>query len=147
LDGVELTHQLAEEDHMPADPIDVVLKFEQLINSRDPAAIISLLTTDSVFVDSLGSGVQGLEKLRAAWEGYFKMVPDYTISHDEIFSHGETVALFGSARGTFRRTEENFWKTTAAWRASVKDGKIALWQVFADNEPIRTIMRRTAANE
>ena len=131
---------------MPADPVDVVLKFEQQINSRNPAAIAGLLTADSVFVDSLGARVQGLEKLRAAWEGYFQMVPDYTISHEEIFSHGDAVAVFGSAWGTFSpdgqiRTE-NFWRTTAAWRALVKDGKIALWQVFADNEPIRAIMRR-----
>jgi hypothetical protein len=37
---------------------------------------------------------------------------------------------------------ENFWKTPAAWLAEVKDGKIALWQVFADNEAIRVIMRK-----
>jgi hypothetical protein len=31
-------------------------------------------------------------------------------------------------------TKQNFWKTPAAWRAVVKDGKIAVWQVYADNE-------------
>lgn len=136
---------------MHADPVDVVLQFEQQINSRNPAAITGLLTADSVFVDSLGARVQGLEKLRAAWEGYFKMVPDYTISHEEIFNHGDAVAVFGSAWGTFspdgRIRTENFWKTTAAWRALVKDGKIALWQIFADNEPIRAIMRRKPVKE
>ena len=129
---------------MPTRPIDVVLRFEQTINSRNPAAIVGLLTTDSV--DSLGTRLQGLEKLRAAWEGYFKMVPDYTISHEEIFNHGDTVAVFGSARGTFSQDsqirKENFWETTAAWRALVKDEKIAQWQIFADNEPIRAIMRK-----
>ncbi len=128
------------------DPVDVVLQFERAINSRDPAAIVSLLTADSVFVDSLGNRVEGREKLRAAWEGYFKMVPDYVISHDELFRHGETVAVFGWARGTFSQDgqirKENFWETPAAWRALVSNGKIALWQVFADNEPIRAIMRR-----
>jgi ketosteroid isomerase-like protein len=131
---------------MGANPIDVVLKFEDLINSRDPASIAGLLTADSVFVDSMGGRVQGREKLRAAWEGYFKMVPDYSISHEEIFGHDDTVAVFGTAKGTFSTggglLKENFWKTTAAWRALVKDGKIALWQVFADNEPIRAIMRK-----
>ena len=33
-----------------------------------------------------------------------------------------------------------------AWRAVVKDNKIAVWQVFADNEPIRAIMRRYSAS-
>jgi len=131
---------------MGSNPIDVVLKFEQLINSRDPAAIAALLTANSVFVDSMGMRVQGREKLRAAWVGYFGMVPDYTISHEEIFGHDRTVAMFGTAQGTFspdgKLRKENSWKTTAAWRAVVKGGKIAVWQVFCDNEPIRAIMRR-----
>ena len=136
---------------MSSSPVDVVLEFEQRINSRKPAAIVGLLTPNSVFVDSLGSRVQGLEKLRAAWEGYFKMVPDYSISHEEIFEQGDRVAMFGSARGTFSQDgqirKENFWTTTAAWRALVRDGKIALWQVFTDNEPIRAIMRRTSVKK
>lgn len=136
---------------MPIEPVDVVLKFEKAINSRDPAAIVALLAADSVFVDSMGARVQGLEKLRAAWEGYFKMVPDYTVSHEEIFNHGDTVAVFGSARGTFSSDgqirKENSWETTSAWRASVKDGNIALWQVFTDNEPIREIIRRKSVKQ
>jgi hypothetical protein len=36
----------------------------------------------------------------------------------------------------------NFWKTPAAWRAVIKEGKVAVWQVYADNEPIRAIMRK-----
>ena len=73
------------------------------------------------------------------------MVPDYSISHAEIFSNGDTVAVFGIAQGRLARGEmnkEDFWKTPASWRAVVKGGKIAVWQVFADNEPIRAIMRK-----
>jgi len=96
----------------------------------------------------LGNRVEGAAKLRPAWEGYFKMVPDYTISHSEIFANGNTVVVFGSAQGTFSKDgtlrKGDFWKTPAAWRAAVKDEKIALWQVFADNEPIRAIMRKYA---
>jgi ketosteroid isomerase-like protein len=136
---------------MSSNPVDVVLDFEQRINSHSPAAIASLLTSDSVFVDSLGSRVQGVEKLRVAWEGYFKMVPDYSISHEEIFEQGNRVAVFGTARGTFsqdgRIRKENFWTTTAAWLARVRDGKISSWQVFTDNEPIRVVMRKTSAKQ
>lgn len=153
-------------------PIQVVLKFEELINSRRPEAISAFMTPDGEFIDSLGNRIQGAEKLRSAWTGYFKMVPDYSISHSEIFAHGNTVAVFGSAQGTFYpagysaqseaaaagasgggrpdpsvagRTEatknkENFWKTNAAWRAVVKNDRISVWQIYADNEPIRAIM-------
>jgi ketosteroid isomerase-like protein len=127
-------------------PIETVLKFEQLINSRSPDAVCGLLTEDSVFIDSLGNRLAGIETLRKAWTGYFKMVPDYAVSHSEIFASGDTVAMFGDAHGTFSKNgetqKEDFWKAPAAWRAVVRDGKIALWQVFADNEPIRAIMRR-----
>ena len=98
---------------MESDPVEVVLKFERLINSRDPAAIAGLLTADSTFVDSMGWRVEGREKLRAAWEGYFRMVPDYSVSHDEIFGHDDTVAMFGTAQGTYSQDgtlrKENFW--------------------------------------
>ena len=132
---------------MPTDnPIQVVLKFEELINSRNPEAISAFMTADAEFIDSLGNRIQGTEKLRSAWAGYFKMVPDYSISHAEIFADGDTVAMFGSAQGTFSKDgqlgKENFWKTPAAWRAVAKEGKIAVWQVYADNEPIRAIMRK-----
>lgn len=129
-----------------ADPISVVLQFEEAINSRNPDAVVSLMTDDSVFVDSLGNKIQGTAKLKAAWAGYFKMVPDYSVSHTDIFGDGNIVAVFGAAQGTFaggtELSKENFWQTPAAWRAIVKEDKIAVWQVFADNEPIRAIMRK-----
>lgn len=129
-----------------SNPIQVVLEFERLINTRNPGAICALMTAGGEFIDSMGNGFQGAGKLRAAWEGYFKMVPDYSISHSEILAEGNIVAMFGLAQGTFSKdgqlSKENFWKTPAAWRAVVKDGKIAIWQVYADNEPIRAIMRR-----
>jgi ketosteroid isomerase-like protein len=131
------------------DPIQVVLEFEKLINARNPEAICALMTADGEFIDSLGNRIQGMEKLRAAWAGYFKIVPDYSISHSEIFADRNTVAVFGSAQGTFSKDgqlkTEDFWKMPAAWRAVVKNGKIAVWQVYADNEPIRAIMRKKPA--
>jgi ketosteroid isomerase-like protein len=108
------------------EPINVVMKFEQLINSHHAEAVCALHTPDSVFIDSMGNRIEGAVKMRPAWEGYFKMVPDYTISHSEIIANGELVAVFGSAQGTFckdgKLRKEDFWKTPAAWRAVVKDG-------------------------
>jgi ketosteroid isomerase-like protein len=129
-----------------AHPIDVVLQFERAINSRNPEAIVSLMTADAEFIDSLGSHIKGTDRLRTAWIGYFKMFPDYSISHAEIFAEGSTVSVFGEAQGTLASDgqikQENFWKIPAAWRAVVKDGKIAVWQVYADNEPVRAVMRK-----
>ena len=130
-------------------PVDTVLQFEHAINSRNPEAITTLMTPDGEFIDSLGATLKGTERLRAAWAGYFKMFPDYSISHTEIFAEGNTVAIFGVAQGTLATDgeikKENFWKTQAAWRAVVRDGKIAVWQVYADNEPARSVMRKHTA--
>ena|SRR5579862_3293190 len=129
-----------------SNPLEVVLRFESSINARNVEEICALMTSDGEFIDSLGNRIQALAKVRSAWEGYFKMVPDYSISHSEIFANGDTVGVFGSAQGTLshdgRLSKENFWKTSAAWRAVVKDGKIAVWQVYADNEPICVLMRK-----
>ncbi|HSK45384.1 MAG TPA: nuclear transport factor 2 family protein [Candidatus Binatia bacterium] len=81
-----------------SDPIQVVLEFEKLINARNAEVICALMRADGEFIDSLGNRLQGAGKLRAAWEGYFKMVPDYSISHSEIFAEGNTLAVFGSAQ-------------------------------------------------
>jgi ketosteroid isomerase-like protein len=133
---------------MSSDPIAVVLDFEGHINARNAAAIAACLTPDAELVDSLGSRIEGRERLRSAWEGYFRMVPDYRIAHDEIFCQGDTVVLCGSAQGTLAKDgtlpRENYWTTPAAWRVVVSQGKVRSWQVFADNEPIRAMLRRAA---
>ena len=57
---------------------------------------------------------------------------------------GNAIAMFGRARGTFavdgKLARENFWEIPAAWRAVVKDGRVAEWRVYCDNDPARKIM-------
>jgi hypothetical protein len=70
------------------------------------------------------------------------MFPDYRVSHTDVFSG--VVAAFGSAEGTLAARgelpKENHWNAPAAWRAVVRDGLIAEWQVYADNQSARKIM-------
>ena len=59
------------------------------------------------------------------------------------------VVMLGVARGTYcpdgqRLREENRWETPAVLRAQVEDGLVMEWRVYADNEPMRELMRRTA---
>ena len=141
-----ITGRSAKRGQAVDEAIDTVLKFERAINARDPEQICALITDDAAFIDSLGASITGAGKWRAAWEGYFRMVPDYAISHSDIIPGGDTVAIFGSAQGTFSKAgalrSEDFWRMPAAWRAVVRQGRIAVWQVYADNEPLRAIMRK-----
>jgi uncharacterized protein (TIGR02246 family) len=127
-------------------PQTIADAFVEAINRHDPAALAELMTANHRFVDSLGNVVEGRDKTRAGWAGYFRMVPDYTISIEETYSDRSIVVMLGSTQGTYTANgelhEENRWQTPAAFRAVVADGKLAEWRVYADNDPIR---RRMAA--
>lgn len=129
-------------------PAETVQHFVDHINARDVEGLSVLLTPDHRFIDSLGSVVVGRETMREGWRQYFLMVPDYHIEITRSFTDGAEVALLGFAGGTYSRdgktNSADAWLTPAAWHAVVRDGLIAEWQVYADNEPIRERMRKPA---
>jgi SnoaL-like protein len=111
--------------------------------------LIQLMTNDHVLIDSLGHRLSGWpEALREAWAGYFGMVPDYQIKAKAIFARGNTVVIVGVASGCYVATPSRdslgTWETPGAWRAVVRHERVAEWQVYADNEPIRALMRRAS---
>ena len=133
------------------DARDLVLQFVDAINRHAAGDIAALLTDDHLFVDSLGAEMRGRARMQKAWEGYFAMVPDYAIVVNETFSAGSIVLLFGTAAGTYSPDgtlpSQNRWSTPAAWRAVVTGDRVAVWQVYADNEPIRAIMRKYSGQQ
>jgi hypothetical protein len=60
------------------------------------------------------------------------------------FSRARQLAVFGVASGTYavngKLPTENHWQIPAAWRAVVRDGQIAEWRVYCDNQPARKLM-------
>jgi ketosteroid isomerase-like protein len=133
-------------------PTDVVLRFLERINQHDADKLAELMTENHVFTDSLGNAVSGRETMRLGWRGYYAVCPDYWVSHEEIFSNGDRVAVFGAAGGTIaangRLPAENKWRTPAAWLAIVENGLVKEWRVYADNKPVYDIIARSqpAAN-
>jgi ketosteroid isomerase-like protein len=130
---------------MPS-PAETVLAFIRAINSHDPATLTNLMTNDHEFVDSLGVAEGGKDRMRQAWIAYFFMIPDYTIEVAEVFSQGTNVVVTGKASGTVAVRGElppaNTWEMPIAVQGEVRDGRVARWQVFADNEPVRQILNR-----
>jgi uncharacterized protein (TIGR02246 family) len=135
-------------DGLDQDAASVVDEFIQQINSRNATGLSRLMTDDHLFVDSVGNTVQGKAEMRKAWVAYFYMIPDFTVTIREKFLKGNTVALFGIARGTYssggKLLERNRWEMPAAWKAVVREGLIAEWHVYADNEPVRKIIANQA---
>jgi ketosteroid isomerase-like protein len=115
----------------------IVINFVDAINEHNVDKICSLMTGDHTFIDSYGNEAIGKEKMKEGWIGYFQLFPDYKIELTELFVEKDTVAAFGFASGTFQGSssaKENYWHLPASWKAVIKDGKIYLWQVYADSK-------------
>jgi ketosteroid isomerase-like protein len=116
----------------------IVYYFAKAINAHDIEKIGSFMADDHIFIDAYGNKVEGKDKMKSGWAGYFQLFPDYKIELTEIFENGDTIAAFGFAEGTFKgiKTDnnENQWRLPAAWKAVVEEGKIKRWQVYADTK-------------
>jgi ketosteroid isomerase-like protein len=127
-------------------PIEVAQAFVERINATDVVGLAALMTEDHRFIDSLGNVVQGRETMRAGWVGYFAMVPEYHLAADQWLCDGPVVVMFGTASGDYcpdgAAESMGDWSTPAAFRALIRGNLVAEWQVYADNEPIRQLMRR-----
>jgi ketosteroid isomerase-like protein len=127
--------------------IETVLDFLDRINKRDADKLAELMTEEHIFVDSLGNTMQGREKMRVGWRGYYSFCPDYWVTHEEMLENGNIVAVFGTAGGTIaangKLPPENKWRTSAAWLAVVESGLVKKWQVYADNKPVYEITAKS----
>lgn len=125
---------------------NVVNQFIRAINESDLEAIFKLMAEDHRFIDSGGQVFEGREDMKQGWVRYFNMVPDYKISISAVFVSENSVVLLGKASGTYTPDgtlkPENKWETPGAWRAVVSGDKVKEWQVYADNDPIREVMRK-----
>src|SRR5579863_10585022 len=96
-------------------PLLVVRQFVASTNAHAVDAILVVMAADHCFVDSLGNRVIG-GAMRAGWQQYFKMVPDYWIRVEEESEKGDEVVFFGRAGGTYVAGDsvlkpENKWET------------------------------------
>ncbi len=120
----------------------VILAFIDRINAHDVEGLGDLMSQDHTFIDAHGNKVSGNEMMIAGWRGYFEWFPDYFIEVTDIFENGEMFGMFGFAGGSFKGNPGGRWHLPAAWKAIVKDGRVALWQVFADTKIPFEIMER-----
>jgi ketosteroid isomerase-like protein len=120
-------------------PAETFQQFVNAINGHDVRSLAALMKDDHAFVDSLGNRVHGAASMEVGWRGYFAMCPDYWIRTDLTLAEGGAVLAVGEAGGTIDGVS---WRTPAAWKAEIRDGKVAEWRVFADNKPVYDILAR-----
>jgi hypothetical protein len=131
-------------DGFPVTPLQIAQAFVDRINHQDTDGLAELMTEDHRFIDSLGQIMTGRESIRQGWKYYFAMVPDYALTPASWLSDVNVMVMLGTAGGTYSpdgvHSPERKWSCPAACRALIRDGLVAEWQVYADNEPIRQLM-------
>jgi len=123
---------------------EILRQWLAAINDHDAIALAALMAADFVFVDSLGNRVDGAKSMEAGWRGYFALCPDYWIRQHQVMSAGDTMLIAGEAGGTIDRES---WRIPAAWKAVIRDDRVAEWRVFADNKPVYEILGRRLSRQ
>ncbi len=109
------------------------------INRHDVSVLTMSMADDHVFIDALGNRVRGAKAMEAGWRGYFGMCPDYWVRADHVMAADDIVLVAGEAGGTI---DGESWRIPSAWKATIRDGRVLEWQVFADNKPVYEILAR-----
>jgi dipeptidase E len=128
------------------DSLSVVKEYISRINHHDLPGMLQITDDNAVFIDSMGINTSGREEMEKAWDVFLTFFPDYSINIKDIISKNGMVAVFGTAKGTVatggRILDENKFEIPASWTATVKNGKITKWRVYADNQPVRKLLEK-----
>jgi ketosteroid isomerase-like protein len=112
----------------------VVADFNRAINARELAALTALMTPDHRFIDSAGSVVSGVRSVTRVWQGFFAGFPDYMNIFSSVVEQPDGgVVVEGRSECSNPQLAG-----PALWRARVRDGKVAEWQVYDDTADNRS---------
>ena len=127
-------------------PLETAMAFVDAINSKNVEGLADLMTEDHKFIDGDGSEHGGKDQMKAGWKEHLELIPDLTLSISEHFVENDTVVLLGWSSGTIVENgelkPENFWKVPSAWRVVVEFGKVAVWQLYANQQVLLDIYNR-----
>ena len=118
--------------------------FIKAINDHDVEKIYNLMSVDHTFIDGYGERYVGRKDMKEGWANYYKLFPDYYIEITDYTENTTMIGLFGYAGGTYKnikdKSNSNYWRTPASWKAIVENGKIKYWQVFCDYNRLQAII-------
>ena len=108
----------------------VVERFVAALNAHDADTLEGLLTEDFTYIDSWREGVSGRDKVMAALRALLALDPDFGIEVDRMDWRDPHVLMTGRVNsrqfGPDRR---------AVWQVTVRDGKVAIYQAWAEGGP------------
>jgi ketosteroid isomerase-like protein len=127
-------------------PYETSMAFVNAINSKDVELLTNLMTDEHKFIDGDGSEYDGKEQMKAGWTEHLELIPDLTLSISEHYEENDTVVLLGWSSGTIIQKgelkQENSWRVPCAWRVVIELGKVAVWQLYANQCALHEIYDR-----
>jgi hypothetical protein len=124
------------QEGIPVERVNRALQFVERINRRDADGLAELMSPEHTFIDLAGDVHRGRQTMRAGWESYFTICPDYMIHLCAAYERGARVILVGRTTGSHlgqpRRVE--FESGTLIWIIEFEGDRLSLWQL-ADDTP------------
>lgn len=125
--------------------LDLLKKFNQAFNDHDSNALISMMTDDSIFSQSMGSmptGTQitGVSDIKNAFETTFTNFPDakWIAREKDFVSKGENGNWYGLSNWIFqgtRKSDNAKFDTYGVDVFTMKNGKIYLKDAYRKDVP------------
>jgi ketosteroid isomerase-like protein len=115
--------------------IELVLKFNEYINSRDAKGLQSLMTDNHTFIDTDNNSCNGKEKVLKAWKRFFEQFPDYRNTFEHIESRDDLVLITGYSTSLDKQLNG-----TAIWTVKVTRGMVKEWSAYNDTPKNRKLL-------
>jgi ketosteroid isomerase-like protein len=125
----------------PLPPVAAVIGFIDAVNRGDADRLVALMSPGHRLLVLQEPPVTGREANRDAWNGYLTAFPDYVIYPAHLVDRGEDVFVLGSTTGShlgLHDQEER--QLRVIWRATVRDGRLTLWQIIEDTPGQRALL-------
>jgi ketosteroid isomerase-like protein len=128
----------------PLPPVAAVIGFIDAINRGDVDRLVELMSPDHRLQVLQELPVAGREANRDAWNGYVTAFPDYVIYPEHLVHTGDDVFVLGSTTGShLGLPDQEERQLRVIWRATVRDGLLALWQIIENTPGQRALLGLT----
>jgi len=116
-------------------PQEIVLAFNEMINSRNLEGLANMMTDDHTFIDSSDDVHVGKEMMVAGWKEFFESYPDYRNHFSYLETRDEWVYILGHSTCSYPPLDG-----PAIWTARIEAGLVAEWRVYLDTDENRRVL-------
>jgi ketosteroid isomerase-like protein len=117
-------------------PVEVAIRFIEMINRRDFDALAELMSSDHSAMDANGRVNQGRDVARKMIADYIRAYPDFQIHINEIYEKDGTVIIVGRTTGSCNGTRRDVEiKDRLLYVIKVKDGLATEFQYAMEDTP------------